>query len=606
MLVQQLGFKGIAASTAPAAIQPGEGLQSHALDDASAGALPMALLSLLYPDEIEPADLFRLGGGSLDSAWRVVLVSDGRPVRISRRSTPDSVVVEVAGDAAGAWKIVARGTADARKRIDTLLRPPPRPLLESVVFATNPVARKAGASTGALPDEPSRVTLVTSEDLIGEMAAGVEAGDVDISADERRALGPRFARARSREMIEDTIRAIDDAQKQIIGRMSGMVNDNGEMARVHREIAELPPTRALAAHEREVLEDPAAREADLRRRIDESEREAGRLRRGRGGTQLVWASLAAGGVAATVALTLFSIFGPPGSHRFAMGNLVVLGVALFGALRWIADEESKGRQGRKLDVVRRRLEQVELDLEHHLATLRDLRREFDVSNLAEYEERAGRREALEARLKELRSRHSVQASAPEYRTLEERSEILGAQTRLCRRVLEELGEDEGYSALMETRLRAGGWLPGLVLWNPAVERDGMRARLADLLTALAGAGLHGPAGLDAAVKEGWRKIAARIFGSPLDALDLLPTGAISIDGIHDAFDTDGEERCWLLLEGLRLALITSLSRSDAWQWPWFIFRVRALELDDHELAVGLRRVYETLGRKMQVISVDVR
>jgi hypothetical protein len=80
---------------------------------------------------------------------------------------------------------------------------------------------------------------------------------------------------------------------------------------------------------------------------------------------------------------------------------------------------------------------------------------------------------------------------------------------------------------------------------------------------------------------------------------------LTIDGVHDALENLGVERCWVFLETLRLALITSLSRSEAWSWPMFIVRTCPMRLSELELAMGLERVYESLARKLQVVVVDV-
>jgi hypothetical protein len=602
--LQQVGLKGVAGSTSPVALQLDDGWERCSLDEWSAGALPTALISLLYPSSVEPRDLLRLAGGSAESAWRVTLRVEESSVRISRRFAAESVTVEVPDTKPGAWRTVARGANEATQRIQSLLQPPPRALFEAVVLGTNPTQRNADHSPNE-PGDESRVTLVTSEDLLGEMAAGVEAGEVELSVAERIELGRRFESARLRELAEDFLRSLDGVQQDVIQRMSRLVNDSGEMANVHRSIAELPPTRALSPEERTALADPKGREDDLRRRVEEAETELSRLRRGMPASIRVAIGLVAVGLGSGLLLSLYSVFGPPGAHRLAMGNLLAFGAALFGGLQWIGDAEQREKSVRRADSVARRREQLNADLEQHIDLLRELRRELSVATMQEYEQRAGARTRLEKRLAELRTQNSAQANSPEYRRLEAQTEALGAQTRVARTVLADLGEDEGFSSLMETRLRAGGWLPGLVQWIPKEDRDALREQLRLALAAGHDVGVWGAQGLDDSVQNGWRKIAERILGTPTSALGVLADGTMTIDGTGDALASLPVERAWLLIEALRLALMTALSRSDAWQWPLFVVRTRALELEDHEAQIGLQRVYETLAKKVQVLVIDI-
>lgn len=602
MMIRSISLKNVAGGTRPVSVQLDSEVNALRIDADAAAALPWCVLSLLYPDAVPIDALTRLGGTGASTAWRMVVDIDGRELRISRSIAAATVTAELPGDVPGTWKTVAEGAEEVSRRIAQLAQLPPIEVTRALCMGTNPTRDVRGASK---PNDDSRVALVDNESLLDQFAAGVEDGDIELTPEQRAELGLLFQQARTREFADDQTRALRDEQQSTIRRMSALVDDSGDLARLTEALAELPPVRPLTDEERAALVNPEHRVAELDRRIVETEDETMRVRRAQAAKPVASLGALVGGVAAGLLITAYAVFGPAGAYRLAIGNVLVFGVALWGGLRRISELEKGGRSARLLSTLEHRRDSLTAERARLEDLRRELRRELSVATIEQYDELAGRRERLTERLNVIRGQHAGAAQSADYLRLNRRVDGLSAHINMIRGLLVDLEAAEGqFSSTFETRLRAGGWDPTVVLWTPLHPDDSLRAEVRDLQRVLRGLGALNDGVFEPAVMENWRKLVRRIFGEDGSAgLGVVGDGGLTLDGHTDVIGVVPSDRCWLLVETLRLATVMRAVNHNGFRLPRIVLRIHPGRVHDSGLRDALDNIYTSLGRKLQVVRV---
>jgi len=612
--VVQLGkfsARGLAGVAAPVSIEFDLGDQRVALDPAHVYAVPYALTSLLYPASMDDATLALLSAGADDAEWRIELNAGEVRYRMSRRSDPASVVLEIREPGLFAWNKVAVGAQDASKVLDARLGVPSFELFTSVFLGANETllnVRPGGANdTGA--EEPSRLALLSNEDYFGDFieGGGLAAGEAESRQEEMSSsidlLCADHARARRRELIEDQIASLNARTTALIEEMSAQIDATGELAEIERQINELPPTEALDEITRDLLTDPDRRIEELRRKLEELERDGRRLTRIHG-REWYQNPLLMGGIFASVAITLVSVFGGVGARRLAVGNVFVLGIALLGALRQIASVEGRDVARRQKETAARRREVTEEELRRREEGVERLRRTLGVQDVSELDAVEVERADLLKRRSAIEARNSEVIASDGYQELLRQRDTLQVTAKALRGRLAELEEATVPAYESAAALTHAGIDPHAVCWTGLPPNESFRRIMQRLYREAEAAGLTVDGGMSDAIRHGVEKMVRRLTGSAMPGVNVDSHGRVTFDATADVTEVVSSAALWIIAEAFRFALLTSIVPKRTEGYPRFLIRVNPLRAQETGTATQLKGVYEKLGGKLQVVILE--
>lgn len=600
MLLRGCAVKWVAGSPNPAGFKAEENEVDAVLDPAAASALPAVLLSLLYPDAREPADIARLAGASPDSEWRATVEIGKRRFRLTRSYAWASTVLEAQDAASGEFTVVARGGDQCRTMLGRIFPIASRNLVEALCFVASPLKPPAG-STGQ-DDEVSRIELVSASDMY---SAGGGSASVESALDEtdRLRVATLFQAAKTREFVDEQVRVLSGKLADVSAQMGGLVDSSGELARVVRALAEVPRLRALTPGERDALTDTEKKRADLERHLMAADEELALIQRSV--RRAVWyrnVPLIAGTLIGVVC-TVYSFTGGIQTRKFALANILFFGIALAGALRHIASVEARQRAERRRESVERRREAVITERSAFDGSLARATRELGVTTLADYEARVEKRRRLEERERALTDGNRAALDQPEYIALEQQKRKLEIEIAERRGALQKLESTDAPSEELQRALKNAGWDPNTVLWETRNPVDALLGAVTDLTSVAATHNLLVDGALMPALVESWGRLARHVTGEPLTDLNVAD-GKLTCSETPDPVRSFDPEKGWALVETLRLSVLLSLLNANVPGIPGFIVRINPFRFRDPVLEANLRGVYAKLASRLQVVLVD--
>lgn len=607
MIIRSISLKGVAGSDKPASFAVDGGTTRITLDPRSAAALPAVVMTLLYPEEVSTTEIARLAGPDAESAWRVEFDEEGTVFRVSRGFAPASIVLDVLDRASGRWERAAGGSSDVRVKLAELIKLPPPTVMEALNFWINVHSGKETASVPAERETSgSKLTIVGTDDFLGSMAEiGHEQNFTALSEEERRVIADEFRKTATIEFVEDQIRQAEQKLEQVINALGAVVDESGQLARITRQLSDVPAMRRLSDEERAYFDGPEAQLAEMERRliaVDSELADAERANKARASALHRNPAFVAG-LAATVLLTGISLFAGPAARRFALGNLVSLSFALTGFLGWLDGRASSGRAGRKVAALARRREQLIEHYERTRAVVDRLREELPVRNLVEYQTALDRRAALEAELAEVERTHQEAFASEEYQRLaakKDRAENRLDALRLARR---RLGESSVPSFELMRTLENAGVDPWVVLWRPDPPAEELRRRTKKLGQVASKYRLISEDGLNSKTAASWLRVAERIVGVELPELTLNAEHQLVTAEGADAFELFSPAVATALVESLRMSLHLTLVKAAAPGIHKFAIDVHPDRIEDSEVRLRLDKMYKGLGERLQVLVV---
>lgn len=604
MIIRGISLKHVSGTTAPAQWTLAPESSFHDVDPALAAALPHVVFSLLYPADASPTDMARLAGGASDSAWRMAVDIGEHRLRLARGFSLMSVVLERYDDEQRSWEIIGRGAPEVTAQMQRFVDLPPPSVLRDIAVATNPAMRRSrGESQG--PSEDSRLALISHDEYFGnlELDDGSPPATTALSPEDRQRTADEYRRARTHEALQDQIRKLEAKLQETLSEAGALVDSSGEFAEVTRRLAELPHLRPLRDDEKDALTDPDRRREELDRRLADLSLELETGGNGRAPRPWFVQPLITPAIVAAVALTIASFI--TGTRTLALGNVFILAVALFGALRHINALERSGRSGRKREAIERRRDQLEAERRRVTTVRESLRRELDVADMEEYERVAGQRARLKEREASLRERHADALASPAYLKLDRRRERVEREIDERRLALSrvESATMPGYE-LHSTLLKAG-YDPEVVLWHPADTEQEHRAALSRAGAVALEYRLANEQGLAENLAQNWRKLLHRVTGRAFDDLTLTADYVAMSEG-RDVLSSVDDDTAWAIVETLRLAVHMAMVAGRVPGMPRFVLRIHPFRVRDAQISSNLRELYENMGRKLQVIGVSAR
>lgn len=614
-----ISFKAIAGSTGARSVSLDDGLCEVRLDPEVAAAIPWVISSLLSGDDASPSDLARLCGRAFDAGWRIEMTIGRRRVRLSRTFALRTLKFEVYEDDEDRWRTIAKGAA-VRPQFERLVTLPTREMLEVITLATQPFPIPSKTSAGAADDnDVSRLELMSAGDMFAAQQDGgdddglggleldlsgpsLELDDAASDPEDLQRILHQHRAARTREAIEDQIRGLEDRLVAVGREIGALLDDGEEIQDIEAKLAKLPKVRELTDEEIAVLSDTGEREDDLRRRSDELESQLAGARKG---SRTPWFLNPAmlGGLVLAIGATAASIAGGRTARQFALGNIVFLGLALFGALQEIRKAEIAGRDRRKTDAIERRLQQVREEAERIRQVRNRLRGEMQVETLVQYEQVRDRRSSLEQRKETLLGRNQSVLDTPVYKKIAAKKERVELELESRRRAMLRI-EDPGVASWeLAEQLRAKRIDPEVALWFPMDGRERARMSLKQIASLMSPMGAFENDHLTPEAARAWQKLAKRVTGLSLDGLTLSLDGVASTTEFTDGLDVWNDAQAWAIIETLRLSAWANLVQSRVAGVPKFIVRVHPTRIEDVTIAKGLENLYESIAGSLQVILV---
>lgn len=608
MILKSISLKHVAGSESPISVALETGTTRLTLDRKSAPTVPMAIMSLLYPDEVSSTDIARVAGPKHDSAWRAEFEAGGTTFRVSRSFAPSSMVLDVQDPASGAFNRDAAGTNNVRKKLAELVKLPAPSVMESLNFwiNTNPVtpAKPEVSQLELDVDGPAEIEMVGTDDYFGNLMATGQGGQpVQMSDEERRVVSDEFRKTRTIEFVEDQLQHANAKLEELIDRLGMIVDGSGETARINRELSNLPEMRELTSSEAEALTDPDALVADIERRllqIDEAIGETTRKGADRP-PRLVANPVFVVGVLGTLVLTFLSLTGEPSSRRFALGNVATLGLALAGVFNWLGTRENTGKSSRKLQTMERRREQLVAQDKDTRARVARLREELPVSNMREYHAARTRRQELERRLAEIQAEHEAAFETKEYKRLDARKERAETRLNTLKLARRRLGDSSVSSYELEHSLERAGLDPAVILWRPEPSSIQLKRQVKKLGQVASKYRLISEDGLNPKTVTSWLRVAERILGEDVPKLNMTPDHQMVTEDGKSAFEVLDEDRATAIVQALRMSLHLTLVKANAPGIHAFAIDIHPERIGDAKIRKRLSKMYTGLGERLQVV-----
>jgi hypothetical protein len=416
-------------------------------------------------------------------------------------------------------------------------------------------------------------------------------------------LHQQYRAARTREAIEDQIRGLEDKRSDCARRMASLLDGGDEIQAIDDKLAAIPKLRELTNDEMEVLSRGAAHEEEQRRRIKELEAQVSAAGGAKPARWFLNPAILAGLVLAVVA-TSVSVLGGRPARQFALGNLVFLGLALFGALQEIRRAESASKGRRRGDAIGRRLDQLRTALESDRAVRNRLRGEFQVETADQFEQLRDRRTRLETRRTELHDGNRAVLESSDYKKAAQTRARIDDELEARHRTLARI-EDHGVASWeLAEKLRTSGSDTEVVFWHPGAPIEQLRGQLRRIASLAADYGAFNGDQMSDAAAMAWRKLASHVTGLDLEHLSLSLEGVVSTVDVVDGLDVWTDAQAWAIVETLRLSLWRNLLRSKISGVPPFLVRVHPLRIPDAGIADSLRGLYESIAEQATVVLVQ--
>ncbi len=615
MIIRSISLKNVGGSDRPASFNVNEGTTFVTLDPQQAVAVPAALMTLLYPDEVSSSDLARLSGPRADSAWRAEFLVGAQAIRLSRGFAPSSVMLEIFDEDEREWKRDCTGSGDVRNRLTSIVKLPPPTVMEAVNLWINTCPERAGdddADSGFAisrfeMETSDKVELVATDDYFGNLMQSDADAPVPLGDEERRVLADEFRRARTIEFIEDQIREVEGKLEAAFNELGASVDETGETTRIERELSQIPDLRDLTAEERKVFADPDHDLAELERRAAALDDELVKVDNAQAGpVGPLWKNLAfVIGILATFAITTLSVVGDAEIRRLALANLITLGVALAGFLTHVNELEHGGRTSRRAESTMRRRENLESDRKRFRAVLDALREELPVRDLTEYDRAVGRRDQLRATLDRLAAEHEVAFESSEYRRLAARKERIEQNLKAHRDARQRLGDATVSSFELGTSLTRAGLDQNVILWRPDSVEIELGREVKRLGQVASKYRLISEEGLNPKTIKSWSRVAERILGDKIDGLNLTPEHKMMLGGGTEGLETLDLSHAVAVVEALRMSLHLTLVKAGAPGIQAFSIQVHSDRISDPGVKERLRKMYGGLGERLQVLCVGI-
>ncbi|MFT5992266.1 MAG: hypothetical protein ACI82G_001264 [Bradymonadia bacterium] len=602
MKLRSIALKSVAGSDHPTSFDASEGCVYVTLPPELAPCVPFALMTLLYPDEMSSSDLARLGGLKSDSGWRAEFEHASRRVRISRGFNAASVLFEELDPQVNKWKHLATGASDVRLMLAEMVKLPPPSVMEGLNFWVNVAPMPAVDETIGPTDG---LELVGTDDYF-ENLLSTEEGAEPMDREQQALVAESYRRARTAEFIDEQLAETERQLAKVISRLSGMVDSTGELEQIETSLSNLGAVRELTKEERAVLTDPATRAADFDRRVASLRNE---VEKARESDRAPMPSLAKNvmflvGAAATMGLTVGSVLAMETQRWLAFGNVFTLGLCFAGYLKFLHDAEFFAKAGRRIGSVERRLVQTQSEDTRWRRQCDAIQAELGVGDLETADALLERRRHLEEKRSELRGRHSEVVESNDYKRLERKKERVQALLQSHRLAKQRIGEVDRPAYELQRDLERSRIDPHVVLWRPDDERRELDRNVKRLGQIASKYRLVSENGLHPKTVKSWLKIASRIIGREIVGITLSAENDVVDAAGNDMLEALPLPEAVALVEALRMSLHLTLVKANAPGIQRFTIQVHASRIQDDEIRYRLRKMYNGLGEKLQVVCVD--
>lgn len=605
MILRTIALKYVSGNERPTSFEVRPGTSFVELDPELAPAIPFVLMTLLYPDEVSSSDLARLAGSKAESGWRAEIDVAGRSLRISRGFTPASVLLEQRTSPAEPWARVAIGASDVRVALADVLKLPPPTVFEGLHAWVNVSPPLTGLADTIATDDVGELELVGTDALFDDVFAG-SAPKRNLSPDDRARVADEYRRAKTSEFIADQIVDTERRLEEAIQKLGAVVDSTGELAAIQRALANAPEVRELTRAERDVFTEPERRREELERRCEALAAELAELPVGHRipRPHLVKNALFMVGVGLTVGVTFASLFGGDALRQLAFGNIVAMGIAFAGYLRHVQLLEAGSAAQRRLAGLQRRSETAERERREFGRQVQALREELGMRSIVEVDEARTRRQQMLEKENALRGAHEAAFSSEAYKKQESRKLRVEKQLRALRQASARIGDITVPAFELGTELDQAGIDPCVVLWRPDDERRELDRTVKRLGQIASKYRLISESGLHPKTIASWLKVASRILGRPVEGLTLTAEHALVDDRGEPVLDTLSISEAVALVEALRMSLHLTLVKASAPGIHPLSIQVHARRVPDEELRLRLRKMYNGLGEKLQVVCID--
>lgn len=609
MILRSVALKYVAGNERPTSFELSPGATFLRVEPELVAALPYVLLTLLYPDEVSSSDLARLAGPRSESGWRAEFDVAGTQIRLSRGFSAGSVLLEERRDDRAEWKRVAVGASDVRLQLADRLKLPPPSVFEGLHVWINVCApeRAAAAAEPEPPTADDELQLVGTDDYFGDMLAGGPQV-VALNDEDRARVGDEFRRARTAEFIADQTREMETRLEEAIQRLGAVVDETGDLARIQRALSDTPELRDLEPIEREALTNPEMKRDEFERRITKLTEElasAGPAPTATPTVHLTRNALFMVGLGLTIGVTVASVAGGEALRKLAFGNLVAMGILFAGYLRHLQLLETGAKTGRRSANIQRRLDTIERERREFERRLEALRDELGVSDIIAYDDSRARRAQLLEKEDEVRQQHLAAFESEEYRRMERRKERVEAQVRALRQAATRIGEPTVEAYELQTELERAGLDPTVALWKPDPDRKELDRNVKRLGQIASKYRLISESGLHPKTVKSWLKVASRILGRSVEGLGLTPEHVLVDETGEDALPAMPLSEAIAVVEALRMSLHLTLVKASAPGIHGISLQAHPMRVPDPEIRARLRKMYNGLGEKLQVVCIDV-
>jgi hypothetical protein len=604
VILRSISLKFVGGSEKPVILPLEPGVNRLTLEPAAAAALPGVLMTLLYPEETSSTDVARVAGPRPEAAWRVEAEHEGTVFRLSRGFSLTGILAEVQ-QPDGSWRREASGSSEVRVYVTDLLRLPPPTVTDPLNFWINtqpiPSAAKgdALASTAALPDVDD-LGIIATDDYFGNLEdADRDKPPLELTDDERTLLAEEYRRNRTVEFVDDQLREAEARLDDAINAAASLADNTGELARLTRQLAQLPQLPDLSDDDRELLASADTRAAEFERRLASADADTETLRGGR--RPLYMDASFLGALAIAAAATVASVVLDEGFRRLALINVAALAVVLGAAFRDIRAREDAQRGDVRAAARERRREQVlaeKADFDRAIDRLRDA---LPVRGIADYDRIAAQRADLATKVAALEQAHTAVFETAAYKDADAKRQAAQDHLTMLQEARRRCGDATVPSFELGDRLRRAGFDPHVVLWRPDDPRTDLARQVKRLGQVASKYRLVSESGLNPKTVQSWLRVAERIAGDGLPALNLNPEHQLVFEDGSPALEVLDVSQAVAVVQALRMSLHLTLVKARAAGIHPVMIDVFPERIADPAVRARLAKMYTGLGERLQVI-----
>ncbi|MFT6629009.1 MAG: hypothetical protein ACJA1R_002283, partial [Flavobacteriales bacterium] len=279
-------------------------------------------------------------------------------------------------------------------------------------------------------------------------------------------------------------------------------------------------------------------------------------------------------------------------------------LCLAGYLKFLHDAEFFAKAGRRIGSVERRLVQTQSEDTRWRRQCDAIQAELGVGDLETADALLERRRHLEEKRSELRGRHSEVVESNDYKRLERKKERVQALLQSHRLAKQRIGEVDRPAYELQRDLERSRIDPHVVLWRPDDERRELDRNVKRLGQIASKYRLVSENGLHPKTVKSWLKIASRIIGREIVGITLSAENDVVDAAGNDMLEALPLPEAVALVEALRMSLHLTLVKANAPGIQRFTIQVHASRIQDDEIRYRLRKMYNGLGEKLQVVCVD--